>query len=536
MPESLRIAALASLLLLLGVSTAPAQTFSLLANESDLTPSSGNTDIQCLHQLGADTFVFFNSSDSGIYTWDGSTLTAHTDSTTLNSNIDATTNPINRCDAVEVSDGFVYFSLRASSDDNQPNYIYRTEAADAQNNTFIELDGTLGLAARNSTLYLASYAFFDDTDTREDGIYSINADLSGSPTEVATNPDLSIDGGIDISGSGVLYGYSNDFGSGDFEATIVSLDLTASSPSFQVFSDPYASGSPLNGSDAIGDVNTLTFSGTEYVVVHNENSGAPNGEEFAAIRVSDQEVSLLFTANDLIDNLSVTDFSGAFARAIDVSADGTVYVASGGGGPNYLASVSGASPLPVEMTAFEAVRDGRDVTLAWTTASETNNAGFRVQHQPSSAEAWTQIGFVESGADGGTTTEAQSYRFDVAQDLAPGTHRFRLTQVDLDGTTHQSEAVSVTVGLDGALQLTAPAPNPASGPATLSFATQEAQPTTVALYNVLGQKVATLYRGTPTAGQSTTVQVATGDLPSGLYIVRVQSGAEVRTQRLTVVR
>ena len=45
----------------------------------------------------------------------------------------------------------------------------------------------------------------------------------------------------------------------------------------------------------------------------------------------------------------------------------------------------------------------------------------------------------------GTTNEAQSCRFAVERTLDPGTHRFRLQQVDLDGTTSPSKVVSVEV-------------------------------------------------------------------------------------------
>lgn len=37
--------------------------------------------------------------------------------------------------------------------------------------------------------------------------------------------------------------------------------------------------------------------------------------------------------------------------------------------------------LPVELAAFEATSDGENVLLTWQTTSETNNAGFQVQHK-----------------------------------------------------------------------------------------------------------------------------------------------------------
>lgn len=190
--------------------------------------------------------------------------------------------------------------------------------------------------------------------------------------------------------------------------------------------------------------------------------------------------------------------------------------------------------LPVELAGFDAVQNGSTVELRWQTASETNNAGFRVQHQ--TAQGWEGLGFVQSKAADGTTSEAQSYRFVVERDLEPGTHQFRLNQVDLDGSTTPSRVVSVEVRMDGALSLTSPAPNPASGQATLSFGVKKATEAQVVLYNVLGQRVKTLYDGTPRAGQSKTVTFDTAGLPSGVYVVQLRANGQTRTQRLTVVQ
>src|SRR5690606_29042521 len=86
---------------------------------------------------------------------------------------------------------------------------------------------------------------------------------------------------------------------------------------------------------------------------------------------------------------------------------------------------------PVQLASFTATRDGEAVVLRWTTASETNNAGFEVQlleNSKSEIQNWTTLAFV---AGAGTTAEAQAYTY-RAEGLAPGTHRFRLRQVDYD--------------------------------------------------------------------------------------------------------
>lgn len=81
-----------------------------------------------------------------------------------------------------------------------------------------------------------------------------------------------------------------------------------------------------------------------------------------------------------------------------------------------------------------------------------------------------------------------------------------------------------------------PAPNPASSSATLSFAIKEQRETTIRLYNMLGQQVATVYEGTPQAGEQQTAQVDVSSLPSGTYFLRLRADGKTETRRVTVVR
>lgn len=197
---------------------------------------------------------------------------------------------------------------------------------------------------------------------------------------------------------------------------------------------------------------------------------------------------------------------------------------------------TGSSTLPVELASFEAVATETGARLTWRTASETGNAGFEVQRQKKESEGgWTQVGYVESKAPGGTTTETTSYNF-VVEDLPVGSHRFRLRQVDLEGSSTLTDPVSVDVQMQEALSLEAPAPTPVSTTATLSFAVKEQAETRITLYNTLGQQVATVYKGTPRVGEQQTAQVDVSGLSSGTYFLRMEAGGRTQTRRLTVVK
>ena len=192
-----------------------------------------------------------------------------------------------------------------------------------------------------------------------------------------------------------------------------------------------------------------------------------------------------------------------------------------------------ASVIPVELTAFDAVASGDGtVTLTWETASETNNAGFGIEQRAPGQPAFQEVGFV-NGA--GTTTAVQRYRF-RANAPSAGRYVFRLRQVDFDGTTDYSPTVEVTVGPQGAYALVAAGPNPFRSRTAVELVVREAQQVRAQLYNVLGQRVATVFAGEVRPAEATRLEVQAQGLASGVYLMRVVGERFATTRRLTVVR
>ena len=187
--------------------------------------------------------------------------------------------------------------------------------------------------------------------------------------------------------------------------------------------------------------------------------------------------------------------------------------------------------LPVELSGFQAAHDAGTVRLTWQTTSETNNAGFHVER--TSGSGWTALGFVDGR---GTTDTPQAYRFtDADLPFAAGQLTYRLRQIDLDGTTSFSDEVVVDLGMPDRVMLQAPFPNPAYDGATLRYVLPQAMNVHIEVYNVLGQRVATLTQGRQAAGRIER-RLDTSRLSSGLYFVRLNAGGHVQTQRLMVVR
>lgn len=177
----------------------------------------------------------------------------------------------------------------------------------------------------------------------------------------------------------------------------------------------------------------------------------------------------------------------------------------------------GTTALPVELVTFAAILNGTALQLRWTTASETNNAGFHVEHQPPMHAAWQPLAFITGY---GTSLETQTYTYDLVT-LDPGTHRFRLKQIDFDGTFAYSPEIATTIGVPDAFTLSAPYPNPFNPEASFTLALRSQQHVTITVADALGREVARLHDSVLAANQTHTFALKAAAWASGLYIVRV---------------
>ena len=187
--------------------------------------------------------------------------------------------------------------------------------------------------------------------------------------------------------------------------------------------------------------------------------------------------------------------------------------------------------LPVELTGFDATASRDVVELRWQTASETNNAGFAIERTVGGP--WEEIDFV-GGA--GTTAEPQSYRYlDTSLPYDAEALRYRLRQVDTDGTTAYSKEVLIERGTPTRLVLHPTAPNPLRSQATLRYELPQAADVHLAVYDALGRQVASLVDARQEAGYNT-VPFAAHGLPSGVFFVRLRANGRTKIQQLTILR
>jgi len=177
-------------------------------------------------------------------------------------------------------------------------------------------------------------------------------------------------------------------------------------------------------------------------------------------------------------------------------------------------TISSGSPLPVELTRFDATAKNQGVNLTWATATEKNNDRFEIQRSATGDEYIT-IGTVKGQ---GSTSMAHDYNFLDSHALA-GTSYYRLRQVDTDGTFSFSPVVAVQTEASTKAMLY---PNPSANQLILPAGVGMVQ---YRIFNSLGQ---TLLSGKATDNDRLDIT----SLPKGPFFLELSGATGHYTQRL----
>jgi len=214
----------------------------------------------------------------------------------------------------------------------------------------------------------------------------------------------------------------------------------------------------------------------------------------------------------------------------------------------YMGADEGSTPLPVQLTNFTAVANGLNAELRWRTESETGNYGFDIErrlvhgsqfmvqghevmnHEP---ETWNHIGFVQGA---GTSTSPRDYTFTDKPD-APGRYAYRIKQIDHSGSFTYTSSLEVVIGV-APLEFTLGQnhPNPFNPTTSIRFSLAASGQANLRVYDLLGRQVAELFNGAAEAGRLYQVEFNASDLPSGVYVARLQSGTSTKLIRMVLTK
>jgi Secretion system C-terminal sorting domain len=187
--------------------------------------------------------------------------------------------------------------------------------------------------------------------------------------------------------------------------------------------------------------------------------------------------------------------------------------------------------LPVELLSFTASNNQDEVNLKWQTATEVNNYGFNIERKLNSG-VWDSVAFV---AGQGISNSPKQYSYNDAN-LPSGESKFqyRLKQIDYSGGIEYSDIINVEV-VPKQYELLQNYPNPFNPSTTIKFALPKQTQVTINLYNILGQNVRTIANGIFQAGYYE-VNLNASNLPSGMYIYRIESNDFVKAMKMMLVK
>ncbi len=203
--------------------------------------------------------------------------------------------------------------------------------------------------------------------------------------------------------------------------------------------------------------------------------------------------------------------------------------------------------VPVELTSFSALVKKNNVHLKWTTATETNNKGFQVERKQvesikekvKSNAVWHAAGFVNGN---GTSTEKNNYTF-LDENLESGKYKYRLKQIDYDGSYEYSNEIEVEVNVVSEFALYQNYPNPFnpstkikySIPSVETHSGASVQNILLKVYDILGNEIATLVNEEKPPGEYE-IEFDGSKLSSGVYFYRINAGDFIKSRKMVLTK
>jgi len=190
---------------------------------------------------------------------------------------------------------------------------------------------------------------------------------------------------------------------------------------------------------------------------------------------------------------------------------------------------------PVELSAFRARADGRDIELRWRTESESNNLGFRIERSINNDD-FKSVAYMPGA---GTTNRPHDYVW-RDQGLQPGAYAYQLRQIDADGATRIYGPRFAEIKPPSDFSVSPVYPNPFNGTARIDVLLPGESHLLIDVYDVMGRKVDTLADDDYSSGYFSFfwngMEMSGFPTPTGSYYIRVKSGFGDQMQRVLILR
>ncbi|MDQ3021963.1 MAG: T9SS type A sorting domain-containing protein [Bacteroidota bacterium] len=193
--------------------------------------------------------------------------------------------------------------------------------------------------------------------------------------------------------------------------------------------------------------------------------------------------------------------------------------------------VQGQGVLPVELSSFVSVISNNNVTLNWTTATETNNSGFEIL-RAGSDNHWNTIDFITGH---NTTTTPTNYTF-TDRNLNLGIYNYKLKQIDLNGNFQYYDLSNeVVIGVPVKFELSQNYPNPFNPSTKIEYQLPKDGNVNISVYDNSGKEIMSLVNEFKTAGFYT-VNFNGSSISSGIYFYKISSGNFSGVKKMMLVK
>ena len=188
-----------------------------------------------------------------------------------------------------------------------------------------------------------------------------------------------------------------------------------------------------------------------------------------------------------------------------------------------------------DVEALEASVEDGVVALTWQT-KDRRAESFTVERS-TDGRRFDPVGAV-AATDAVSESADGSARF-THTDLPPGGQvlYYRVRQISEDGEERVSSALKLGLGETGAapVAIVGNAPNPFRSATTITYELGSAQPVELSVWDVSGTRVALLLDAPQSAGRHA-LRFDAGDLPSGVYFVRLETPAGTAVHKMALTR
>jgi hypothetical protein len=201
----------------------------------------------------------------------------------------------------------------------------------------------------------------------------------------------------------------------------------------------------------------------------------------------------------------------------------------------YLVDPNCDQQLPVEISSFSANSTPNGVSVSWRTASERDITYYGLERRADSG-SWESLAQIVSH---GNSASGSSYSY-VDGSVQPGTfysYRLMIHDVNGDATVYGQMATATPVNAVSPADyvLSQNYPNPFNPSTMISFNLKEAGRVRLSVFDVLGREVAVLVNGDRAAG-SYDVNFNAGNLPTGVYLYRLEAGSFSAVRKLVLLK